>query len=152
MNLFPSDYYDNEKEINTEELNDDEIEWKSSYKFNFEKGEFEIEPNGSIRVCNREENYIQWCNKALATPRFKMGYSFSYGQDFKELIGSSMDKKAIQLEITRMITECLIVHPLTKEITEFNFEWSNNKSEVYVTFNIITTENSNFILNTKVPL
>lgn len=150
-NLFPKD--DEIEENNIERLLEEPIDFKGSYLFDFEKGDFVIDSDGTIAKCDDFQAYKQWCQKALLTNRYnKLCYSNLYGQDFKELINSNLNKSAIELEIKRMIEETLIVNPRTKDVNDFSFKWSENKEEVYCIFEVISIENNNFKLDTMVKV
>lgn len=146
-NLFP-DNISFEDDGNIIESNNTYFE--GSYLFDFEKGEFIKNPDGSIAKCNDLQAYIQWCNKAILTPRYKLAYSYLYGHDFEDLIGSGISKKAIELEIQRMTSEALMVHPRTSEVNNFSFEWSSSKEEVYYSFDVITIDEVNIQLNNNI--
>lgn len=149
-NLFPENI-DFEKN-NIEELEEPIIDFKGSYLFDFKTGEFVKNPDGSIVRANDLEAYLQWCYKAMATPRYKLAYSDLYGQEFKSIIGSSLSKPAIELEIKRMTIETLMVHPRTRDVTNFNFKWSENKKEVYYDYEVITIDEERFMLDNTVKV
>ncbi|HBJ2623618.1 UNVERIFIED_ORG: hypothetical protein B2H98_06815 [Clostridium botulinum] len=140
-NLFPTN---NEEIINLEKNN--QQEFKGSYAINFETGEFIKNKDGTIKVLNEDEAYIQWCEKAMLTARYKYGaYSNRYGKD---IIGSDItDKKFIELEIKRITQEALMVHPLTKSVDSFSFEWKG--SNVYYSFEVTTTKNRNKVIKSN---
>lgn len=148
-NLFPEDM--SFEETNIESMNEP-LEFKGSYLFDFEKGEFVKNPDGTIAKCDDLQAYVQWCYKAMATPRYKLAYSDLYGHEFKDLIGKNLSKEAIELEIKRMTTETLMVHPRTQEVTDFQFCWSNNKEEVYYTYKVITIDDERILLNNTVKV
>lgn len=139
-NLFPED---SSFEVNNLAVVEDELEFKGSYLIDFEKGEFVKNPDGTIAKCDDLQAYIQWCHIAINTPRNKYAYSNLFGQDFKELIGSGLSKSAIELEIQRMTRETLMVHPRTREVTNFTFKWTANKEEVYYEYEVITIYDEN---------
>ncbi|WP_010295853.1 DUF2634 domain-containing protein [Clostridium senegalense] len=115
---------------------DTPIELKKTYAINFETGEFIKNPDGSIKLLNEFDSYIQWCQKALMTARYKYAaYSSLYGKD---IIGSSLDKKAVELEIKRVTREALMVHPFTQDVSSFSFDWRNG--EVYYTYEVTTLD------------
>jgi hypothetical protein len=95
---------------------------------------------------------MQWCNKVMLTPRYKIGYSWAYGHELKNLIGSSMSKEAIELEIKRMTSETLSVHPRTKEIDNFQFSWSEKGNEVSYTYEVTTIYDENFLLKSDIEV
>ncbi|NFL76748.1 DUF2634 domain-containing protein [Clostridium sporogenes] len=147
-NLFP----DNLEENNIEELEEPIIDFKGSYLFDFKTGEFVTNPDGTIAKANDLEAYVQWCYKAMATPRYKLAYSDLYGQEFKNIIGQDISKDAIELEIKRMTEETLMVHPRTKDVDNFIFEWSDNKEKVLYTYEIITIDEERFMLHNELKV
>lgn len=118
-NLFPEDT--NFEELNLQESSD--VEFKGSYKFDFEIGEFVKNPDGTIAKCTEEEAYVQWCKKAMLTNRYLLAYSSLFGTEIDGLRGSKLSNKAIELEVKRMTKEALIVHPKTIYVDNFSFEW-----------------------------
>ncbi|CAL83876.1 DUF2634 domain-containing protein [Clostridium botulinum] len=148
-NLFPEDT--NLEENNIEEL-EEPLEFKGSYLFDFKTGEFVTNPDGSIARANDLESYVQWCYKAMATPRYKLAYSDLYGQEFKNIIGQDISKDAIELEVKRMTEETLMVHPRTKDVYNFIFEWSDNKEKVLYTYEILTIDEEKFMLHNELKV
>lgn len=113
-------------------------QFKGSYAFNFETGEFIKNSDGSIAKVNDFEAYVQWCQKAMMTARFKyIAYSNRYGEESRNIIGSNLDNNAIELELKRITKESLMVHPRTKDVDNFQFRWGNG--EVYYDYEVITT-------------
>ncbi|WP_105176845.1 DUF2634 domain-containing protein [Clostridium cagae] len=140
-NLFPTA---NEETINLEE--DTQQKFKGSYAINFGTGEFIKNSDGTIKILDEFEAYVQWCEKAMLTARYKYGaYSDRYGKD---IIGSDItDKKFVELELKRITQEALMVHPLTKSVDSFSFEWKG--SDVYYSFEVTTTKNRNKVLKSN---
>ncbi|MDS1004918.1 DUF2634 domain-containing protein [Clostridium sporogenes] len=149
-NLFPENI--SLEENNIEELEEPIIDFKGSYLFDFKTGEFVKNPDGSIARANDLESYVQWCYKAMATPRYKLAYSDLYGQEFKNIIGQDISKDAIELEVKRMTEETLMVHPRTKDVYNFIFEWSDNKEKVLYTYEIITIDEERFMLHNELKV
>lgn len=146
-NLFPL------SSITTVQKTEDESknELKGSYAFDFEKGEFIKNADGTIKVLDLYESYVQWCKKAMLTDRYSCNsYSSIYGKD---TIPVTLDKKAIELEIIRITTECLMVHPATKSVSDFTFDWDNEKhSELYFTYVVNSTFNKESVLNSTMKV
>jgi hypothetical protein len=118
------------------------IEFKGSYAFNFETKEFIKNPNGTIKILDEFEGYIQWCEKAMLTARYKyMAYSNRYGKDSIDL---TLDKKVMELEIKRITKEALMVHPMTSSVDNFSFDWRNG--EVYYSYEVTTTQKQKKII------
>lgn len=121
---------------------DNPVELKKTYAINFETGEFIKNPDGSIKLLNEFDSYIQWCQKAMMTARYKyVAYSELYGKD---IIGSSLDKKAMELEIKRVTREALMVHPFTQDVDSFSFDWKNG--EVFYEYEITAIDNQRRVL------
>ncbi|NFO40775.1 DUF2634 domain-containing protein [Clostridium botulinum] len=129
-NLFPTA---NEEIINLEE--DRKQEFKGSYAINFETGEFIKSSDGTVKILDEFEAYIQWCQLAMMTIRYKyMAYSNRFGRDI--ICSSITDKNFIELELKRITQEALMMHPLTKSVDSFSFEWKG--SNVYYSYEITT--------------
>lgn len=153
-NLFPEDM---DFDLEVTDLLEDETEhienFKKSYAFDFEKGEFIRGPDGKILLVNRLESYMQWCHKTLLTKRYKhLSYTTVYGQEYYTLIGQITSKAADELEVERMTREALMVHPYTKSVQDFRFEWDKNKEELYFEFDVITVLDELFTLELKVEM
>lgn len=147
-NLFPDSYYTDDTGSSTTNTNTG-IEYKGSYKFNFAKGEFVKNPDGTIKKCDDLEAYAQWCQMALLTDRYKYIYSNLFGQEFSDLQDGQYSKAAIELEVKRMTVEALMVHPRTKDVTNFTFTWQNN-GELYYEYTAVTVDNTKVGLNNSV--
>lgn len=139
MNFEITDYTENE--------NDNIDNFKKSYAYDFEKGDFIRGPDGKVLIVDRLEAYMQWCQKTLLTKRLRhLSYTNVYGQEYYTLIGEPISKAAIELEVERMTKEALMVHPYTREVQNFTFEWDKNKEELYFTFDVITVLDELFTL------
>lgn len=112
------------------------VEVKGSYAINFETGEFIKNPDGTTKILGVFESYIQWCQLAMMTTRYKyMAYSSKFGRD---IIGKTVDQKAMELELKRVTQEALMVHPITSSVDSFVFTWGNG--EVYYTYEVTTVQ------------
>lgn len=144
-NLFPeSDYTNDTTSSSTNNKND--AGYKGSYKFDFKKGEFVRNPDGTLARCSRLEAYEQWCNKAMNTPVGFRAYSRLYGHELDTLSDSIYSQEAIELEVKRMTTDTLIVHPMTKDVKDFAFTWQNN-GELYYDYTVITVDEESIDMN-----
>lgn len=145
-NLFPEDM-----DFEITELVEDEMDtvdnFKKSYAYDFEKGDFKRAPDGTILIVDRLEAYMQWCQKTLITKRLRhLSYTSAYGQEYYTLIGAGLSKPAIELEVERITREALMVHPYTKEVNNFEFTWDKNKEELHFNFDVITVLDELFTL------
>lgn len=137
VNLFPINSLDS---VTIKE--NKKIDFKGTYAINFETREFIKNPDGKVRILDEFEGYIQWCEKAMLTARYKFrAYSNKYGRDNIDL---TVDKKAIELEIKRITNEVLMVHPMTKSIENFLFVWGNG--EVNYTYEVSTIQDQKKVL------
>lgn len=145
-NLFPENMdFDITQITETESENVDGF--KKTYAFDFEKGEFVRGPDGKVLILYRIEAYKQWCQKTLYTKRFKhLAYSNIFGQEYYTLIGQDISKPAVELEVERMTREALMIHPYTRSVENFSFEWDKNKERLYFTFDVITVLDELFTL------
>lgn len=139
-NLFPSG------SLESTNLTDSSLtnEYKGSYAINFDTMEFIKNPDGTTKILDVFETYIQWCQLAMMTARYKyMAYTSRFGRD---IIGKTVDQKAMELELKRVTKEALMVHPMTESIGDFVFTWGNG--EVYYTYAVTTkTGQSNILSN-----
>lgn len=141
--LFPDNMNYSDDTIDASDAN---TEYKGSYKFDFDKGEFVKNADGSIAKCNATEAYKQWCQLAMSTPVGLLGYSNLFGHELNTLTGTQYSKGAVELEVKRMTMEALMVHPRTKDVTDFSFTWKNS-GELYYKYTVVTVDNVSLNLN-----
>lgn len=119
-NLFPTD-------LPVEELTeqkDEGVFFGRSWRFDFDAGEFIMTPTGQVARSEGKEAWVEWCRKALLTERYKhLVYSRNYGQEFEELIRSSLPRSVIEMEIKRIAIETLMSDPRTAKVDRFACEW-----------------------------
>ncbi len=128
-----------------------QIKFGRSWRFDFEKGDFITTPTGKVATADELEAYIQWCQKALLTPRYRhLIYTRNYGSEFEDLIGRGLPREVIESEIKRMATEALMVNPRTAEVGNFVFDWQNDV--VFFTCEIITAWGETGKVGTKVVM
>lgn len=134
-NLFPENL-EAETEIEREETEETEaLPFGRSWKFDFEKGDFVMDPVGRVVEAEPIESWVEWCKKALQTERYKyLIYSDDIGQEFNDLIELGLTREANESEIERMVTECLMVDPRTERVDNFSFQWEKDK--VYFSFDV----------------
>lgn len=108
---------------------------KKTYAINFETMEFIKNPDGTVKLLNEFESYIQWCELAMLTVRNKyMAYSSKFGRDSTRV---SSNKDLIELEEKRLTIEALMAHPLTTKVDNFIFTWEED--ELYFTYNVTSS-------------
>lgn len=98
---------------------------KKSYAIDFNTMKFIKNQDGTVKLLDELESYMQWCQLAMMTSRkIYMAYSDKFGKD---IIGSDLDKAATELEIKRITQDALMVHPLTESVDNFTYTWEGNK-------------------------
>lgn len=109
-----------------------------SWQFDFTKGDFVRDFTGKVLEADQHTAWVQWCQKALFTQRYRyLAYSSDYGSEYEELIGRPYNRAAIESEIERMTKEALFVHPNTQSVDDFIFEWKDDA--VYFTCTVTPT-------------
>ncbi|ENZ9550532.1 DUF2634 domain-containing protein [Clostridioides difficile] len=145
-NLFPQN--ETFETVELKNNNKNELDLKGSFLFDFIKGEFVKNADGTLKRCNKVEAYKQWCQKAILTPRYKRSaYSSVYGSEIKDLIASNLSQSAKELEISRLIKETILVHPYTKEVSNFIFNWLENSRLVNYEFDVLTIDDENIVID-----
>lgn len=146
-NLYPTEEVTIEE---TTESTANEVQFGSSWRFDFTAGDFVLTPTGKVAPSTNDLNaYIEWCQKALNTPRYRHPiYSRDYGNEFEDLIGRGLTKEAIESEIKRMATECLMVDARTASVDNFVFTWDNEI--VYFTCEVISVRSEIATISSKV--
>lgn len=130
ISIFPENFL--EDDITT--LNDN-FEQQQSYAIDFDTMTYKKDSSGNIILLDKFESYLQWCQLAVMTERNNyIAYDERFGID--SLIGSS-DRKLIESELKRIISDALLVHPLTQNVDDFIFTWKNDV--VYCEYRIIST-------------
>ena len=130
-NLFPI----GEEVVSTETSEQQIRTYSRSWKFDFDKGDFVLDPTGRVVEADSYTAWVQWCQKTLLTQRYRyLAYSSDYGSEYENLIGKPYTRAAIESEIQRMTKEALLVNPYTQSVDNFTFEWKDDS--VYFTCTI----------------
>ncbi|MDO3408555.1 DUF2634 domain-containing protein [Saccharibacillus sp. CPCC 101409] len=127
-NLFPetADFYWGEENAPAENEST-APSFGRSWKFDYSKGEFVTTPSGRIAAADAREAWVQWCEKAIRTPRYRhVIYSRDYGSELEELIGSGYDHAIVESEIERMASEALLADERTGSVDQFSFAWDGD--------------------------
>lgn len=108
---------------------------KKTYAINFETMEFIKNPDGTVKLLDEFESYIQWCELAMLTARNKyMAYSNKFGRDSASI---DLDRNVVELEEKRKIIETLMAHPLTTKVDNFIFTWKDD--DLYFTYTVTSS-------------
>lgn len=125
--IFPME----ENELENEYLNDDDQEVKE-YEIDFATGQL------TGRVVEGLKAILMWAWMALQTTRYRYYiYSWDYGQEFEEYIGKGYSDEHLNLEMQRIIEECLMVNEHIAGIDNYEFS-KNEKGEIIISFSIMT--------------
>lgn len=135
-------------ENNFFESEDNENSSRQSWQYDFEDGEFVISSTGKAVMVEGTEAWLQWCQKAIQTPRYRyIIYSRNYGQELEDLIGHQYGKTLLESEISRMAKEALLIDARTASVENFTFQWTGEKcmftceiTDVYEETRIIQSE------------
>lgn len=134
---------------NPEAAATEQVQFPRSWRFDFDKGDFQLTPTGVIAPASELQAYIQWCMKALLTPRYRhLIYSRGYGQEFEDLIRRNLTRAGNESEIRRMVTEALMVDPRTASVGNFVFRWEDDV--VYFSCEVTTVRGDTATLESKV--
>lgn len=103
---------------------------KISPKFDWNFGEFLFEPSGKIKMSSPRESFENWCIKAVLTERLsRIAYTSKYGVELNK-IATLNDVELAKSEITRTITEALMVNPRVEYVKNFVFRLVGDRAEV----------------------
>lgn len=105
-----------------------QVKFGRSWRFDFEAGDFITSPTGKTMVATEEDAWLEWCQKAILTERYKyLIYSRQYGQEFADLIRRNLPRAANESEIKRIVTEALKVDQRTASVDNFTFTWDGDQ-------------------------
>lgn len=122
----------NTDEIDIEDEDDAEINTIAP-KFNEELTHIVVDAIGRAEIGSEKDAYKFWVIKCLLTERYKyLAYDTDFGLEAEEIIRSNYDRDIAESELTRAISEALMVDERTLGVDDFNFEWEGNSA--YVTF------------------
>ena len=100
------------------------------YKYDFNQRKISL-VNSSPQWVEGIEAIKIWIYKTLLTQRgYYMAYSFEYGQDYEDLIGSGLSIAALKSEAKRMTEEALFDNKNIIKLEEFNANISGDKIEI----------------------
>lgn len=100
------------------------------YKYNFDERKITLVNGSPVWVEGLEAIKI-WIYKTLLTQRgYFMAYSFNYGQDYEDLIGSGLSIAALKSEAKRMTEEALFDNDNILKLEEFDATINSDKIEI----------------------
>lgn len=105
-----------------------------SYAIDFQTMKLKKNLDGTVKILDEYEAYVQWCQLAMMTERnVYKAFTHLFGIDD---VNMELSKQAIELECKRTTIEALMAHPNTKSVDEFTFEWRKNYSELFYEYKI----------------
>jgi hypothetical protein len=120
----------------TAEITSQELPIPREYAWDFETGDFKLE-DGKFIVVEGLEALKIWIYKALITARYRWPiYSWNYGCELDNLVGSSYSQAVTQSEAKRYVEECLLINPYIKAIK--NVQTDSKDEKLTITFTAVT--------------
>ena len=118
-----------------------DIQYDSSPKFNFDKGDFEISGGSPIMLTNKD-NLMQWISKILSVPlNHYVVYSPFYGNALNNYM-TRVPNEALQVITPRLIKEALLSDNRIVDVR--NIITRIIMDRIYIKFTVITFD-SDFI-------
>lgn len=103
------------------------------FDYDFTTGQVILE-NGSPRIVEGVYAIKIWIYKALSVQRGKYeAYSFNYGQDYEDLIGSGLTLDALKSEARKTTENALYQNPDILKLYNFDFSIESDKIIVSLT-------------------
>jgi hypothetical protein len=126
------------------------VQYGKAWRFDFVLGDFVTDGTGRVEVVDGHSAWVQWCTKTLLTERQAyLAYTVAHGCEVEEAMRLATSRREAESEITRTITQALLVDPRTRVVRDFSFVW--NGDEIKVSFvaepTIGTAERLEVVLN-----
>ena len=120
-----------EEDTEEEDINEEEEWYPKEYEVDFATGKL------TGKIVEGSKAIAARCYLALLIPRYKYyQYSWDYGSELRELIGSNNSDEYIESEVNRFVTECVSENPYVNGIENIQIE--RQESTLKITFTIIT--------------
>ncbi|MEK3827404.1 contractile injection system sheath initiator [Paenibacillus sp. FSL K6-1558] len=127
----------------------EEVRFGRSWRYDYDAGDFVLTPSGKVATADAHEAWVQWCIKAVKTPRYRhVIYSRDYGSELEDLIGQGDSRGVMESEIARMVTETLLADPRTDAVGQFTFDW--DREQCGFTCRVMSVQDEMFILESEV--
>ena len=114
-----------------DEIEDNEV-YRPTPLFDFEVGDFIRDGANRVIMVDGREAYRQWVLKMLNTPYGACRAYPMLGLDHEGAM-AEIDRSAVEATFERVITECLLQHPMTERIREFEYSWASDELAVNFT-------------------
>lgn len=132
MGILPQILSEIEEEENTiNEVTSESYEEKRTYKFNFERGDFETNVVGEVlKTTTTREILKETVDKILHDARYKyLIYSDSHGNELDYILEQDYTQEELELELQRIYTEALLYNELISDVYDFEFEFMEDRVE-----------------------
>lgn len=116
-------------------LEDQENTIHKTYKWNFEKGDFELK-DGKLQETTDAEYIKIWAEKLLRT-RIGLEIYDKYGSGHHDLIGRAFDLDFAKSEITRIFKESLLSNEAIRSMNVINVQLIDSTLRVKANINTI---------------
>ena len=100
--------------------------YKPAPFFDFETGDFKRDGANRVVMADGREAYREWVVKMLNTPHGACEAYPQLGLDH-EKAAAETNRGAVEAIFERVITECLLRHPMTQRVREFSFAWASDE-------------------------
>lgn len=124
--MFPFDLEDEDIEVEEKEeelYKEYEIDWKTGQL--------------TGRIVEGLEAVKVWIYLALQTDRYVFEqFTWDYGHELSTLIGSSNNQEYLQMEVKRMVEECLFINEHITGVS--NLQCEINEEKITISFTAIT--------------
>lgn len=126
----------------------EEVRFGRSWRYDYDAGDFVLTPSGKVAAADAHEAWVQWCIKAVKTPRYRhVIYSgLRFGAGGSDRSGDS--RGVMESEIARMVTETLLADPRTDAVDQFTFDW--DREQCVFTCRVTSVQDEMFILESEV--
>lgn len=105
---------------------ENDIRYKRSAAWDFEKGDFVRDSAGKIKEDTGRDAFMVWCVKTSTTERFaKLAYPNSIGGELEDA-KKEKSRAAVELALERTLTEAINVNPRTEYVRDFEFFWDGD--------------------------
>ena len=132
MGILPQILSEIEEEENTiNVVATESYEEKRTYKFNFERGDFETNVIGEVlKTTNTREILKETVDKILHDARYKyLIYSDSHGNEVDYILEQDYTQEELELELQRIYIEALLYNELISNVYDFEFEFMEDRIE-----------------------
>lgn len=122
-------------ETDNETISEKAVNVPREYEIDFDTGEL------TGKIVDGLEAIKIWIYNSLRTTRYRFDiFSWDYGNEIEDLIGNSYTQEYIEIEVKRMIEECLSINEYITGIDNFSVSFDTDKLSVFLTVNTLFGE------------